>query len=102
MSRLHLFELEDQRWFPSLIRNAGTDFLRFLAETSDMFSAVMPKLRHAIEKSGSQEMLDLYSGGGGPLVRSRDQMAKAGCEVKVTLTDMHPNIAAFEQANKRS
>ncbi len=31
MARIHLFEFENQAWFPSFLRNYGTDFLQFLS-----------------------------------------------------------------------
>ena len=102
MKRLHLFELEDQRWFPGPIRDAGTDFIRFMAEASDTYRPVIPKLNRALAESGSQEVLDLCSGGGGPVVRVRNQLAKAGCDVKFALADMYPNRSAFEHSRKRS
>jgi len=28
--RLHLFELEDQPWFPGIVHDLATDYLRFI------------------------------------------------------------------------
>ena len=37
MSRIHLFEFEDQKWFPSFLRNYGTVFLQFLSNKTRMY-----------------------------------------------------------------
>ncbi|MBK6575043.1 MAG: class I SAM-dependent methyltransferase [Sandaracinaceae bacterium] len=40
--------------------------------------------------------MDLCSGGGGPAATMADELAKRGRAVTVTLTDLYPNVAAFE------
>ena len=102
MRRIHLFELEDQSWFPKSIRDAGTDFMRVFAEVVKPYRAVVPRLRRAISRSGSQEILDLCSGGSGPVIFIRQELAADGVAVPATLTDKYPNRAAFEYARHRS
>lgn len=102
MRRVHLFELEDQTWFPKTIRDAGTDFLRFVAEVAKPYRAVFPRLRKALIASGSQNILDLCSGGAGPIVAIQNDLAGSGCEILVTMTDKFPNRTAFEHARRRS
>ena len=102
MGRLHLFELEDQSWFPRTIRDAGTDFMRFFAEVVNPYRPVIPRLQRALTESRSSRILDLCSGGSGPVVDIRGQLASNGCEVPVTLTDKFPNRNAFEYAQRGS
>ena len=102
MRRFHLFELEDQSWLPKSIRDAGTDYMRFVAEVAKPYRAMVPRLQRALESMGSPEILDLCSGGAGPIVAIQDQLADVGCKVPVTLTDKFPNRAAFEHARRRS
>ena len=99
---MHLFELEDQTWFPKAIRDAGTDFMRFVAEVAKLYGSVVPRLGRALTATGSQEILDLCSGGAGPVISIRDALAASGCTVPVTLTDKFPNRDAFEYAQRRS
>ena len=96
MRRLHLFELEDQSWLPAAIRDAGTDFHRFMCEVGDVYRPVIPKLKDALVKTGSEEILDLCSGGAGPIVGIHRKLDEVGCSVRITLTDKYPNHAAFE------
>ena len=50
MSRIHLFELEDQSWFPVFLRNYGTDFLQFLSNKTKMYKPVIPIIEKGIKK----------------------------------------------------
>lgn len=102
MKRVHLFELEDQSWFPKPIRDAGTDWVRFIAEVTNAYGPIISRLKDALTETGSQEILDLCSGGAGPVVGIRKKVVEAGCEVTVTLTDKYPNHAAFRYARERS
>ena len=102
MRRVHLFELEDQSWFPEAIRDAGTDFMRVFADVVKPYRAVVPRLRRAIDATGSQEILDLCSGGSGPVVGIRRELAASGVSIPTTLTDKFPNRAAFEYVRHRS
>jgi len=102
MRRVHLFELEDQSWLPGPIRDASTDFLRFMLEAGDAYGPIVPKLKDALMKTGGEEILDLCSGGAGPVIDIQKKLAKAGCTVRITLTDKYPNHAAFKHARKCS
>ena len=102
MRRVHLFELEDQPWFPKSIRDAGTDLLRFVAEVAKPYRSVVPRPRKALIATGSQSIVDLCSGGAGPIVAIQKELAGSGCEILVTMTDKFPNRAAFELARRRS
>ena len=102
MGRVHLFELEDQSWFPNPIRDAGTDFMRFMADAANPYRPIVPRLRQALADTGSREILDLCSGAAGPIIGIREQLAAAGCPVSITLTDKFPNDAALRYAVQRS
>ena len=102
MRRVHLFELEDQSWFPKAVRDVGTDFMRFVAEVAQPYRAIIPRLRRALASTGSHSILDLCSGGAGPIVAIQDQLAARGCKVPVTLTDKFPNRSAFAYVRRRS
>ena len=90
--RLHLIELEDQRWFPAQLRNLGTDFIRFVAERFGMFRPVIPRFKEALIYARSDEVLDLCSGGGGPVAQVSELLEEMGWPVRFTLTDKYPNL----------
>ena len=74
MKRLHLFEWEDQAFFPSFLRNYGTDFIDFLAEKTQLYKDVLPIMAKALSKSGSSQIIDLGSGSGGGLLWLNHQL----------------------------
>ena len=102
MERIHLFELEDQAWFPRIIRDYGTDCMRFMSERAGVARVIAGKLKPVLAGTGDTEMLDLCSGGGGPAVAVAEQLKRDGHPVKVTLTDLYPNFGAFERARAGS
>lgn len=96
MGRIHLFEFEDQKWFPDFLRNFGTDFLQFLSNKTKMYKPIIPVIKKALEKSRTSQIIDLGSGGGGGLIWLNEELKKDIPDLKITLTDFHPNIPAFE------
>lgn len=96
MNRLHLFELEDQSWFPDVIRKGITDYLQFAANRIDLYRKVMPVIKKGLEKSGTSQIIDLGSGGGGGTKKVFDHLQAEGVDAKITLTDKFPNLDAFK------
>lgn len=97
MARIHLFEIEDQTWFPVFLRNYMTDFLQFVVHQFDFYKGITGVLVKGLEKSGGNTIIDLASGGGGPWRRLSDHLLSQKENLKVTLTDYYPNITAFEK-----
>ncbi len=102
MGRIHLFEFEDQSWFPGVIRNFGTDFLQYLANRTNMFEPIISKLEQGLKCSEGQRIIDLCSGGGGGLLSLNRSLQKENHEVTITLTDLYPNIDAFETTQNQA
>lgn len=102
MSRIHLFEFEDQSWFPSTLRNYGTDFLQFLSNKTKMYQPIVSLLSEALKESGNQQLIDLGSGGGGGLLWLNEALQENNPQLKILLTDYYPNITAFEYTKKQS
>ncbi len=50
MGRIHLFEFEDQKWFPTFLRNYGTDFLQFLSNKTKMYKPIIPIIEKGLLK----------------------------------------------------
>ena len=102
MARLHLFELEDQEWFPDFIRNYGTDFLQFLSNKAKIYEPIIPILEKGVEASGTNQIIDLASGGGGGLLWLNGEFKKKMPDLKILLTDYFPNIEAFEYMKRQA
>ena len=88
MKRFQLFEIEDQAWFPTRLRNYMTDFLRTVAEKFNLFEPVVPILRDMLAKTRSKRIVDLASGGGGQWRTLLSQVQAQVPEVRLTLTDL--------------
>ncbi|MEM8764612.1 MAG: hypothetical protein AAGD88_12410 [Bacteroidota bacterium] len=100
MSRVHLFEFEDQKWFPSFLRNYMTDFLQFLSNKTRLYDPIIPILVKGLQKSRTNTIIDLGSGGGGGLLSINNGLLGQMPEVQITMTDFYPNLSAFTHVNK--
>jgi hypothetical protein len=95
--RIHLFELEDQPWFPATIRDLATDYLQFIQTRFRLDRAMAPLVRRVVEQTRVTRIVDLCSGGSGPLLLLVKDLAADGVPVRATLTDLYPNAPAFEK-----
>ncbi|MCZ2356444.1 MAG: hypothetical protein LC115_07115 [Bacteroidia bacterium] len=102
MRRIHLFEFEDLKWFPSFLRNYGTDFLQFLSNRTKMYKPIIPIIKKGLEKSKTNRIIDLGSGGGGGLIWLNSELIKDIPNLQVMLTDYYPNISAFKFAKEQA
>ncbi len=95
MARIHLFEFEDLSWFPSFLRNYGTDFLQFLSNKLKIYRSIIPLLSRAIQHDGTNRIVDLGSGGGGGWLWLHNELLKERPDLTLVLTDYYPNKSAF-------
>jgi hypothetical protein len=96
LRRRHLIEIHEQRWCPRSLRDGVTDAIAFFTSVGRPFDAVKQLLFEAIHKSGTDQVVDLCSGAGGPWLDLAGELA--GSRVEVVLTDLHPNAEAFRRA----
>lgn len=102
MGRWHLFEFEDLRWFPPFLRNYETDFLRFLSSKTGMFNPAIPVINRGLKSTSTDVIIELGSGGGGPILSLLPKLLEKHPRLQVYLTDLYPNISAFEMLKERS
>lgn len=102
MRRIHLFEFEDQNWFPEFLRNYGTDFLQFLSNKTKLYKPIIPIVKEGLSKSHTNKIIDLGSGGGGGLLWLNSELLKDIPDLKIVLTDFYPNIPAFQFTKKQA
>lgn len=102
MNRVNVLELEDEPWFPSEIRNLGTDFLQEMATRFDMYAPVVPLMVDTLKSTNNTQIIDLASGGGGGLIKLSEHLQKEIPEIKINLSDYYPNIPAFEKTKNKS
>ncbi|RME90107.1 MAG: hypothetical protein D6767_07365 [Candidatus Hydrogenedentota bacterium] len=99
MKRVHLPELEDYDWYPANIRNKLTQILRIAHQTIDTPSHFGPYVQKLLDHSTSKQIVDLCSGGGGPIV---DIFAKLPTAKKLYLTDLYPNESAKQELDSEN
>lgn len=102
MGRIHLFEFEDQKWFPAFLRNYGTDFLQYLTNKTGLFHPAIPVLQKGLENADSNTMVDLGSGGGGGLISLNKALLDSVPDLKIILTDYYPNLPAFRYTQSQA
>jgi len=100
--RLHLFELEDQPWLPGIVRDLATDYLCFIQATFRLHRPTVPLLAEALRVTNQRQIVDLCSGGGGPVLQIQKALSVAGLSVTITLTDRFPNWRAFQKIEESS
>lgn len=101
--RLQLFELEDQPWFPHVIRQGMLDFLRFMISRLNAYEAALPLLQELLERTRQRHLTDLCSGaGGGIAVVQRQLGERMGTPIGVTLSDLYPNLQAYAYLRRTS
>src|SRR5690348_2492047 len=93
--RLQLFELEDQSWFPATIRDLATDYIHFIEITFHLHRPVVPLLADALRTTRAEQIVDLCSGGGGPIPALQRALAAEGLDLRFTLSDRFPNLPAM-------
>lgn len=95
MKRLNLFEFEDYPWFPNFLRQYLTLYIVTFHRLIGTCQAMRPLLISAMEKTKLNSIVDICSGGGGPMVDMAREFQKPGSTpVLITLTDLYPNETA--------
>jgi hypothetical protein len=98
-----LVEIHDHPAFPPFLRDLFTDALQSLWSFSNSYGPIVPRLRSILDHVGSQEVLDLCSGAGGPLITLAPRLpSAANPTIHICLTDKYPNHQAFRRASLNS
>ena len=104
MKRIHLFEFEDFKWFPNWLRDCMTNYIvtfHRLLGTHQQIAGLLDKcLKHSSEK----KIVDLCSGGGGPMLEVKQTIEEEYHheEVSLTFTDLYPNKKTANRINSLS
>jgi hypothetical protein len=95
MKRIQLFEFEDLRWFPDWLRQDMTLFLVVFHRMVGTSRALVPLLVKVVGAAGNFKIVDLCSGGGGPMVDSVQTLRASGIPIEsCTFTDLYPSKLA--------
>ena len=101
MKRIHVFELEDFAWFPDWLRVCLTKLMVVMHQLVGSPDDLARLIGKALQHSPQRAIVDLCSGGGGPMLqvlqKLKDQPGMAG--LHLTLTDLYPNQEVAAQIN---
>ena len=102
MKRFHLFEFEDQSWFPNWLRMCLTRLIVVAHKLVGSTEIIQDELSKLISSTGEQRIVDLCSGSGGPMIQVIEQInqEKNDSKIHLTLSDLYPNTAltqSFDQ-----
>ncbi|GAA4444648.1 hypothetical protein GCM10023188_46900 [Pontibacter saemangeumensis] len=79
------------------------DFLRFMISKLGAYEAALPLLQELLERTQQHHILDLCSGaGGGIAVVQRELSQRMGATIRVTLSDLYPNINSYSYLQQTS
>jgi hypothetical protein len=90
LPRLHLFEFLDQPWLPKLLRRGEVDYLRVVLDRMRPYDSVAPQLAELLRTAGTDQVIDLCSGAGGPWRTLLPALQAVHGRAQVVLTDLHP------------
>ena len=97
------FEFEDQPWFPVIIRDSMTDYLRFLFRVSNLYHPVLPVLKNALTKTKTNHVLDLCSGSGGAVETIYENLRNTfDKDIRITLSDLYPCELTYQHLNDKT
>ena len=97
------FEFEDQPWFPVIIRDSMTDYLRFLFRVFKLYQPVLPVLKDALTKTKTNHILDLCSGSGGPVEMIYENLRNTfDKDIKIVVSDMYPSELTYQFLSEKT
>jgi hypothetical protein len=89
---LRLFEIHEQTWFPRFLRDQVVDGLQMILDVMGTYEPIAQLLRNRLEECGSERVLDLCSGAGGPWPSLMRHFESHGVRLpEVLLTDKYPS-----------
>ncbi|QCK16570.1 hypothetical protein [Mangrovivirga cuniculi] len=90
MKRLHLFEFEDQSWFPGWLRECLTRLINVLHKLVNTEELLTKEIQKLLDQTNYKNIVDLCSGSGGPMPEVYKKLNKDD-KISITLTDLYPD-----------
>jgi hypothetical protein len=96
LPRLQLFEFNDARWAPAVLRETLVEALSRTLRWGHMLDGLVAPLGRCLERAGTSKVLDLCSGAGGPADVLCQAMARRGHDVDFLMSDLYPAVSEWE------
>ncbi len=103
MKRIHLFEFEDQSWFPNWLRMLMTRYIVAIHKLLGSAEELADLLAKTLPYSESPKIIDMCSGGGGPMPEVVQILKeKHGVtDLSLNLSDLYPNTDVAAEINSQ-
>lgn len=101
LKRIHLFEFEDLSWFPDWLRRALTRLIVVMHKMLKSDEQLTELLAPLIRETKTNQLIDLCSGSGGPMLNVIKSLNKESefKNLTLTLTDLYPNTRVAQSVN---
>ncbi len=93
--RVQLFEFNDSPWAPEALREGIIDALSLTLERGRILQGLVEPFAAFLEQAGTDRVLDLGAGAGGPMRVLLGALGERGVRPRVTLTDLQPRPDAW-------
>jgi hypothetical protein len=97
LPRIDFIELHDLDRTPAVLRTLHTESIAFIYRLTDAAREYSRPLALALRTGADSRIVDLCSGSGGPVPLIQRRLHEEGIHTHVTLTDLVPNVRAFER-----
>lgn len=102
MKRVHVLEFEDCSWFPGWLRTSLTNIIVVFSRKMGVVDVLSHLLDGVLQRHGHAQIVDLGSGGGGPMPEVTEALRSAGHpELTLRMTDKFPNADASARFDGR-
>ncbi len=95
LPRIQAFEFNDREWAPAFLRDTIVEALSLTLRWGRIMDGLAPFFHRFLSEAGTNEVLDLGSGAGGPAAALTDALAERGAPVRFLLTDLFPRPAVW-------
>jgi hypothetical protein len=99
LPRVQAFEFNDSPWAPRVLRDTIVEALSRMLDWGGMLRELVGPFEGFLARAGTAEVLDLAAGAGGPArILAREILRAGRTPPRFLLTDLHPQLAAWEEA----
>lgn len=97
LPRIQFVELHDLEGTPPVLRTLHTESITTIYRLTDAAREYSRPLARALRSGADHRIVDLCAGSGGPVPLIQRRLHAEGVHTHVTLTDLVPNVRAFER-----
>lgn len=97
LPRVQSFELNDQPWVPSVLRDTIVETLSRTLRWGRVLEGLADPFCQFLDRAGTSEVLDVGSGAGGPASILAERLHARGRDVRFLLSDLFPRVDVWRR-----